>query len=64
MKDLSKDREIVGHRRGLYCVMAVEALARLCKQGFRAVRLDMEVFDWQAQGLPMERCPREREERN
>lgn len=54
MKDLPKDREIVAYCRGPYCVMAVEAVARLRKQGFRAVRLDMGVVDWQAQGLPVE----------
>ena len=54
MKDLPKDREIVAYCRGPYCVMAVEAVARLRKQGFRAVRLDMGVVDWQAQGFPVE----------
>jgi rhodanese-related sulfurtransferase/predicted transcriptional regulator len=54
MKDLPKDREIVAYCRGPYCVLAVEAVARLRKQGFRAVRLDMGVVDWQAQGLPVE----------
>lgn len=54
MKDLPKDREIVAYCRGPYCVMAVEAVARLRNQGFRAVRLDMGVVDWQAQGLPVE----------
>lgn len=54
MKDLPKDREIVAYCRGPYCVMAIEAVARLRKQGFRAVRLDMGVVDWQAQGLPVE----------
>lgn len=53
MKDLPKDREIVAYCRGPYCVMAVEAVARLRKQGFRAIRLDMGVLDWQAQGLPV-----------
>ena len=54
MKDFPKDREIVAYCRGPYCVMAVEAVARLRKQGFRAFRLDMGVLDWQAQGLPVE----------
>ncbi len=54
MKDLPKDREIVAYCRGPYCVMAVEAVARLRKQGFRAIRLDMGVVDWQAQGLRVE----------
>ena len=54
MKDLPKDREIVAYCRGPYCVMAVEAVARLRKHGFRAVRLDLGVLDWQALGFPVE----------
>jgi rhodanese-related sulfurtransferase/DNA-binding transcriptional ArsR family regulator len=54
MKDFSKDREIVAYCRGPYCVMSVEAVARLREQGFHAVRLDMGVVDWQARGLPVE----------
>jgi rhodanese-related sulfurtransferase len=54
MKDLPKDREVVAYCRGPYCVMAVEAVARLRRQGFRAVRLDLGVLDWQARGLPVE----------
>jgi rhodanese-related sulfurtransferase/DNA-binding transcriptional ArsR family regulator len=54
MKDLPKDREIVAYCRGPYCVMAVEAVARLRKRGFRAVRLEIGVVDWQAQGLAVE----------
>ncbi|MHB9008396.1 MAG: ArsR/SmtB family transcription factor [Limisphaerales bacterium] len=54
MKDLPRDREIVAYCRGPYCVMAVEAVARLRQQGFRAIRLDMGVVDWQAQGLRVE----------
>ena len=64
MKDLPKDREIVAYCRGPYCVMAVEAVARLRKQGFRAVRLDMGVLDWQAQGLPVEVAAEARVKRN
>jgi len=54
MKSLPKDRLIVAYCRGPYCVMALEAVARLSEQGFRAVRLDMGVVDWRAQGLPVE----------
>lgn len=54
MKDFPKEREIVAYCRGPYCVLAVEAVARLRKKGFRAVRLDMGIPDWQAQGLPVE----------
>jgi rhodanese-related sulfurtransferase/DNA-binding transcriptional ArsR family regulator len=54
MNDLPKNREIVAYCRGPYCVLAVEAVARLRKRGFRAVRLDMGVVDWEAHGLPVE----------
>lgn len=54
MKDLPKGREIVAYCRGPYCVMAIEAVARLRKRGFRAFRLEMGVVDWRAQGLPVE----------
>ncbi len=56
MKDLPKDREIVAYCRGPYCVMAVEAVARLRKRGFRAVRLEIGVVDWQALGLAVEQA--------
>jgi len=64
MKDLPKDREIVAYCRGPYCVMAVEAVARLRKQGFRAVRLHLGVLDWQARGLPVEMTAVARVKRN
>jgi rhodanese-related sulfurtransferase/DNA-binding transcriptional ArsR family regulator len=54
MKDLPKGREVVAYCRGPYCVLAVEAVARLRKRGFRAVRLDMGVVDWRARGLRVE----------
>lgn len=64
MKDLPKDREIVAYCRGPYCVMAVEAVARLREQGFRAVRLDMGVVDWRARGFPVEQGAVARAKRN
>jgi rhodanese-related sulfurtransferase/DNA-binding transcriptional ArsR family regulator len=54
MKSLPKGTEIVAYCRGPYCVMAVEAVARLRQRGFRAVRLDLGVLDWKARGLPVE----------
>ncbi len=55
MKTLPKSRGIVAYCRGPYCVLAVEAVARLRKMGFRAVRLDLGVVDWQARRLPVEK---------
>jgi rhodanese-related sulfurtransferase/DNA-binding transcriptional ArsR family regulator len=55
MKEFPLDREIVAYCRGPYCVMAVEAVARLRERGFKAVRLELSVLDWQCCGLPVER---------
>lgn len=52
--DLPNDREIVAYCRGPYCVLALEAVEQLRASGYRAVRLDMSVLDWQARGLPVE----------
>jgi len=60
MKELPKDCEIVAYCRGPYCVLAIEAVVRLRQNGFRAVRLDLGVVDWQARGLPVERGTRNR----
>ncbi len=54
LKEFPKNREIVAYCRGPYCVLAIEAVARLRKRGFRAVRLDLGVVDWKALGLPIE----------
>jgi rhodanese-related sulfurtransferase len=35
-------------------VLAIEAVESLKKAGFRAVRLDMSIWDWKARGLPLE----------
>lgn len=55
LADLPKDREVVAYCRGPYCVMAVEAVRRLRQHGFRAVRLEWGVVDWQARGWAVER---------
>ena len=47
---LPKDREVVAYCRGPYCVMAVEAVALLRKQGFTAHRMELGVADWRARG--------------
>jgi rhodanese-related sulfurtransferase/DNA-binding transcriptional ArsR family regulator len=52
--DLPRDREIVAYCRGPYCVLAIEAVESLKKAGFRAVRLDMSIWDWKARGFPVE----------
>lgn len=51
LKDLPRNREIVAYCRGPYCVLAVRAVETLRRRGFRAVRLEDGVTDWQARGF-------------
>jgi len=50
---LPKDSEIVAYCRGPYCVLAVEAVELLRKQGFKATRLEDGVPDWRTRGFPI-----------
>jgi rhodanese-related sulfurtransferase len=50
IKELPKNREIVAYCRGPYCVMAIDAVALLCKKGFRARRMEQGVIEWRARG--------------
>jgi rhodanese-related sulfurtransferase/DNA-binding transcriptional ArsR family regulator len=54
LKELPRRAEIVAYCRGPYCVLAVEAVARLRARGYRAVRLEAGVPDWRALGLAVE----------
>ncbi len=54
LKELPRGREIVAYCRGPYCVMAVEAVALLRKQGLTAHRLAQGVLDWRARGWRVE----------
>jgi len=47
---LPRNREIVAYCRGPYCVLAIEAVALLRTEGFRARRLQEGVPEWQARG--------------
>jgi rhodanese-related sulfurtransferase len=51
---LPRDQEIVAYCRGPYCVLAVQAVELLRKQGFKAIRLDEGVQDWLAMGLTVD----------
>lgn len=48
--ELPKDREVVAYCRGPYCVMAVEAVELLRKEGFQAHRMEEGVLDWRDRG--------------
>ncbi|MCL5671596.1 MAG: ArsR family transcriptional regulator [Acidobacteria bacterium] len=54
LTELPRDREIVAYCRGPYCVLAIEAVEMLRKNGFKATRLTEGMPDWRALGLPVE----------
>jgi rhodanese-related sulfurtransferase len=54
MSELSKRTEIVAYCRGPFCVYADEAVALLCKAGYKATRLEEGFPDWQILELPVE----------
>jgi rhodanese-related sulfurtransferase len=51
LAELPRDREIVAYCRGPYCVLSVEAVEILKAEGFRAVRMEEGVQEWQHLGL-------------
>jgi rhodanese-related sulfurtransferase/DNA-binding transcriptional ArsR family regulator len=57
LSELPRRREIVAYCRGPYCVLAIEAVARLRARGYRALRLEAGVPDWRARGYPVESGP-------
>jgi rhodanese-related sulfurtransferase/DNA-binding transcriptional ArsR family regulator len=54
LAELPRDREIVAYCRGPYCVLSVEAVEILRAEGFRAVRMEEGVQEWQQRGLNIE----------
>ncbi len=50
---IPKHRPVVAYCRGPYCVLSVEAVERLRKRGYRALRLAIGFQDWKADGLPV-----------
>ncbi len=50
---LPRDKEIVAYCRGPYCVMSIEAVQLLRARGFRAARLEDDVYEWRLHGLPV-----------
>jgi rhodanese-related sulfurtransferase/DNA-binding transcriptional ArsR family regulator len=53
LKELTRRKTVVAYCRGPYCVFADEAVSILKAAGFRALRLDQGLPDWQAQGYPL-----------
>ncbi len=54
LADLPRDKQIVAYCRGPYCVMSIDAVRLLRKEGFEAARLEDGVPDWRARGLEVE----------
>ena len=54
LTSLPKRKEIVAYCRGSYCVMALDAVELLRKNGFKAHRLDQGVADLRARGWRIE----------
>lgn len=54
LAELPRDREFVAYCRGPYCVLSVEAVEILRAEGFRAVRMEDGVQEWQQRGLNIE----------
>lgn len=55
LAELPRDREIVAYCRGPYCVLSLEAVEILRAEGFRAVRMEEGVQEWQLRGLSIEK---------
>jgi len=53
LSKLPRDHEIVAYCRGPYCVLSVQAVEMLRKQGFKAIRLEEGIQDWRAMGLTL-----------
>lgn len=68
LAELPAKKQIVAYCRGPYCVLSVEAIRLLRKNGFDAVRLAEGLPEWRAAGFPVEgsawRPDRERAKEN
>jgi len=53
LRTIPKERPVVAYCRGPYCVLAVEAVARLRKRGYAAYRFGDGFPGWKADGLPV-----------
>lgn len=58
LSKLPRDKEIVAYCRGPYCVMSIDAVQLLRAKGFSARRLEDDVYEWGAHGLPVTRAGR------
>jgi len=51
------DKEVIAYCRGPHCVLAFEAVARLRKKGFQALRFEKGFPEWKRSGFPVEVSP-------
>jgi rhodanese-related sulfurtransferase len=54
LEEFPPDREIVAYCRGPYCVLSLEAVRLLRRQGRKAIRLEDGFPEWLDAGLPVE----------
>jgi rhodanese-related sulfurtransferase/predicted transcriptional regulator len=54
LSEFPRSAEIVAYCRGPYCMLAVEAVKRLRKRGYRARRMEDGFPEWKAEGRPVE----------
>lgn len=53
LDELPRDREVVAYCRGPYCMLSVEAVEVLRREGFRARVMKEGLPDWRAAGRPV-----------
>ncbi len=53
LAELPRRKEVVAYCRGPYCMLAVEAVKRLRKRGYRARRLEDGFPEWKSEGRPV-----------
>ena len=54
LDELGQDKEVVAYCRGLHCILAFDAVARLREQGLKARRLEDGYPEWKTAGFPIE----------
>lgn len=53
LTELPRGKEVVAYCRGPYCMLAVEAVKRLRKRGYRARRFEDGFPEWKSEGRPV-----------
>jgi rhodanese-related sulfurtransferase/DNA-binding transcriptional ArsR family regulator len=54
LSQLPRDKQIVAYCRGRYCVLAMQAVQKLCELGYHAAALDGGIQGWRARGYETE----------